>query len=337
MSGKTAILLINLGTPDSPDPQDVRRYLIEFLSDKRVIDYPCPIRQLLVRGVIVPRRYRQSAAAYEKIWTPEGSPLKVYGYLVKEKLQRLLGDDYIIDLAMRYQTPSIPDALNRLAKKHVKKIIVFPMFPQYASATTGSIHEKVLDTVSKWTTIPELLLINSYADHPDLIAAFCAVAKPYDINSYDHVLLSFHGLPEQELTKADCANHCLKTKDCCSRMSAVNQHCYAAQCYATARALIKALNLKNSSVSFQSRLGNKPWLQPYTNEVITTLAKQGKKKILVFCPAFISDCLETTYEIGMEYAHEFVQAGGEKLDLVPGLNDHDRWIEAIPNLIQKQQ
>ncbi|MEI8365196.1 MAG: ferrochelatase [Parachlamydiaceae bacterium] len=335
MENKTGVLLVNLGTPDSPAPRDVYRYLIEFLSDKRVIDMPWLSRQLLVRGVIVPKRYRQSAKAYQKIWMPEGSPLKVYGHRVKEKLQTHLGEGYVVDFAMRYRSPSIEETLNSLIQKQVNKIIVIPLFPQYASATTGSVHEKIMDIVSQWINIPELVLVNNYSTHPALIRAFCAVSKSYDLNNYDHILLSFHGLPEEQLIKADCAKGCLKTKDCCARLSSNNQHCYAAQCHATARTLAEALNLgiDQYSVSFQSRLGRKPWLKPYTNEVIRSLARQGKKKILVFCPAFVCDCLETIYEIGIEYAEEFKHAGGERLDLVPGLNDHTQWINALATMV----
>jgi len=334
---KTGVVLVNLGTPDSPAPRDVYRYLTEFLTDQRVIDMPWLSRQLLVRGLIVPRRYRQSAKFYRQIWTKEGSPLKVYGYRLKDKLQQHLGDEYIVDLAMRYQTPSIENVLKNLMEKNIKKLIVIPLFPQYASATTGSVHEKVMDVISKWRNIPELVLVNHYADNPELIKAFCSVAQQLDVNSYDHILFSFHGLPEEQLLKSDCANHCLKAKNCCGTLSEKNQNCYAAQCHSTASAIIAALQLKpdSYSLSFQSRLGNKPWLTPYTSETIANLAHQGKKRVLVFCPAFVCDCLETIYEIGIEYAAEFRAAGGECLDLVPGLNDHPQWVATLSSIVSR--
>lgn len=340
MKKKTGILLVNLGTPDSPNLSDVYRYLIEFLTDGRVIDSPWIFRQLLVRGVIVPKRYRQSAKSYQEIWTSEGSPLKVYGYRVQKQLQERLGDDaFIVRLAMRYQNPSIEEALDSLIENGCQKIVVLPLFPQYASATTGSVHQKVMEIVSKWQVIPELVLIDHYETHPGLIQAFCAVASKYQIEEYDHILLSFHGLPQRQLLKADRSqSRCMKSKECCSSLSEKNQDCYSAQCYATANAIVRRLNLPldKYSVSFQSRLGEEPWLQPYTSDVIVRLAKEGNKRVLVFCPAFVCDCLETIYEIGQEYAIEFKHAGGESLDLVPGLNDHPQWINALVDLIKER-
>ena len=338
MIQKTGVLLVNLGTPDSPAPRDVYRYLIEFLTDSRVIDTPWLSRQLLVRGAIVPKRYRQSARCYQQIWTPEGSPLKVYGYRLKELLQQRLGDEFAVELAMRYQSPSIESALTKLMDADVGRLIIFPLFPQYASATTGSIHQKVMELISSWQQIPELVMVDHFADHPSLIRAFCATAAPYDLASYDHVLFSFHGLPARQLVKADRNTHCLKSPNCCAQRSTKNYRCYAAQCHATAQGLVKALGLKPGeySLSFQSRLGKDPWLEPYTSETIASLARQGKKRVLVFCPAFVCDCLETLYEIGMEYAAEFKHAGGECLDLVPGLNDHPQWIESLAEIIQER-
>ena len=336
---KTGVLLVNLGTPDSPAPNDVYSYLIEFLTDARLIDSPWLSRQFLVRGLIVPRRYRQSAKFYQEIWTPEGSPLKVYGYRVKNLLQQRLGEEYVVELAMRYRTPSIQDSLNRLIESGCQKIIVLPLFPQYASATTGSVHQHIMQIVSQWQVIPELVLVDQYATFPGLIRAFCAVAAPYNLDDYDHVLFSFHGLPQRQLAKADRSKQCcMKSVDCCEVLSDRNQGCYSAQCYATAKSLVKALGLPldNYSISFQSRLGKEPWLQPYTSDVIERLAKQGKKRILVFCPAFVCDCLETIYEIGVEYAEEFRKAGGQSLDLVPGLNDHPEWIDALVDLVKEK-
>jgi ferrochelatase len=339
MKKKTGVLLVNLGTPDSPDPRDVYRYLIEFLTDERVIDGSWLKRQLLVRGVIVPRRYKQSAKSYQEIWTAEGSPLKVYGYRVKNLLQQRLGSQYVTELAMRYQNPSIRESLNRLIENKCQKIIVLPMFPQYASATTGSVHQNIMEIVSEWQNIPEITLIDQFAAHPALIRAFCASASAYNHEDYDHVLFSFHGLPERYLVQADRSGQCCKkSKNCCAVISEKNQECYSAQCYATADGIVNALKLspERYSFSFQSRLGKEPWLQPYTSEVIARLAKEGKKRVLVFCPSFVCDCLETIHEIGVEYAEEFKQAGGETLDLVPGLNDRAEWIDALVDFVKEK-
>lgn len=337
MQKKIGILLVNLGTPDSPRPADVYRYLIEFLTDARVMDISWLMRQLLVRGVIVPFRYRQSAHSYQAIWTAQGSPLKLYGYRVRDRLQEKLGDRFYVALAMRYQNPSIEEALAQLTEARVDSIVVMPLFPHYASATTGSVHQKVMETVSQFEVIPEMVFISHYGSHPKLIEAFAESASGYDLKEYDHVLFSFHGLPQRQILKADRNGCCLKSSDCCHELSSKNQQCYSAQCYATANELATALQLQNGeySIVFQSRLGKDPWLQPYFSEAIETLAHQGKKKILVFCPSFVCDCLETLYEIGVEYAAEFKKAGGERLDLVPGLNDHEKWVDALVDIIEE--
>lgn len=333
MQKKTAVLLVNLGTPKSPSNWDVYRYLIEFLTDERVIDMPWLKRQLLVRGVIVPTRYRQSAKAYQAIWKKEGSPLMIYGESVQRQLQEALGDSFYVALAMRYQQPSIASQLAILMAQKVEKLIVLPLFPHYASATTGSVHQKVLEELSRYLVIPHTRLISEYAVHPLLIEAFCAVANSYRLENYDHILFSFHGLPERHLKQATASCQC--NASCCDVLDDRNRNCYSAQCYATAYAIAKQLNLtkENYSIAFQSRLGRDPWLQPYTSDQIKKLAQSGKRRVLVFCPSFVSDCLETIYEIGVEYNIEFQHAGGEKLELVTGLNDHPKWIEALKSLV----
>lgn len=334
---KIGVLLVNLGTPDSPSVGDVYRYLIEFLTDGRVVDIPWWRRQLLVRGVIVPARCWQSARSYQKIWTKQGSPLKLYGYTVRDKLQEILGKNFMVELAMRYQEPSLTGAIARFKQAHLDRWIVLPLFPQYASATTGSVNQRVMELISKEQVIPEITFINNFAVDEGLIAAFCAVAEPFDLDSYDHILFSFHGLPKRQLYKVDKARICFKNDQCCSCLTADNMYCYSAQCYATAQSLAEALGLdkKRYSLSFQSRLGKEPWLEPFTSEVIQRLARQGNKRVLVFCPSFVCDCLETLYEIGIEYSQEFKHAGGEVLQLVPGLNAHPLWIEALGSLIKK--
>ncbi|MEC7840144.1 MAG: ferrochelatase [Chlamydiota bacterium] len=330
---KTGVLLINLGTPDSPSPKDVKRYLKEFLTDPRVIDIPWPLRQLLVRGVIIPKRYRESASFYRKIWTEEGSPLSVYGNSVKKLLQEKLGEEFHVELAMRYQNPSIASGLEKL--KDYSQIIILPLFPQYASATTGSIYQKVMEITKSWLTIPEISFINSFPTHPKMIEAFCSRAQEKSIDSYDHLLFSFHGLPERQLIKADKNDYCLKAKNCCKKICEKNRSCYAAQCHATARAIAEKLSIKeeNYSITFQSRLGKEPWIEPFTSDKLMELVKIDKKNVLVMCPAFICDCIETIHEISIEYKEEFIEAGGTTLDLVQGLNDHPLWIEALKELI----
>lgn len=337
--GKTGVLLVNLGTPDAPTKSAVYRYLKQFLLDPRVIDYSWLGRNLLVRGIILPFRTGSSTKLYQQLWTENGSPLKYYSENLASGVQKTLGDDYVVELAMRYQNPSIESAIEKLYQQKVAEIIVFPLFPQYASATTGSVHEEVKRILSKKQVIPTVNYINSYYDHEPMIDIFVKNAQEFPIEDYDHILFSYHGLPQRQLEKADISNHCLKNKDCCQNISIKNQFCYSAQCYATTKALVNKLNLKEGSYStcFQSRLGKEIWIQPYTSDVIEERAKKGDKKILVFCPAFVADCLETTIEISDEYAEEFEEFGGEQLDLVESLNDKPAWILAVSELIKKYE
>lgn len=336
MTDRTGVLLVNLGTPDSQRPEDVKKYLTQFLTDGRVIDIPWLKRQILVRGIIVPKRYKESAENYSRIWTSEGSPLLMYGVKVKNLLQEALGDTFQVELGMRYQNPSIEEAVTAL--KQCPELIVVPLFPQYASATTGSVHQEVMRVVSQWNRIPETQLINSYPTHPKMIEAFCERAKAFDLSSYDHILFSFHGLPEKQLRKADFHNHCLKAENCCATLNEKNRLCYSAQCHATGQAISQSLSLspEQFTICYQSRLGKDPWVKPYASDIIEGLAEKGAKKLLVFSPAFVCDCLETIDEIANEYLAEFQGYGGETLDLVPGLNDHPMWIEALKSLVMQK-
>jgi len=337
MIQKTGVLLVNLGTPDSPNPRDVYRYLIQFLTDERVVDIPWFKRQCLVRGLIVPRRYRDSARSYAEIWKETGSPLLYYGQRVEQLLQEKLGDGYQVVLAMRYQNPSIESGLNAL--KECQDLVVLPLFPQYASASTGSVHQEVMRLISKWPIIPQLHFINSYPQETKMIETFCLNASKYPLDEYDHILLSFHGLPERQLIKADRHQYCLKSSSCCHSLNEKNAFCYAAQCFATAKAIREKLDISQdmATVCFQSRLGKEPWIQPFTTDILKQLAQQGKKKVLVFCPSFVADCLETTYEILVENCEEFLQLGGERLDLVESLNDHPLWIESLADMVRKDR
>jgi ferrochelatase len=335
--GKKGVLMVNLGTPDSPNRKDVRRYLTQFLMDARVIDYPFLVRSLLVKGVIAPFRSGSSSKLYKELWTEEGSPLKVYGERLSENVREQLGEEYVVELAMRYQNPSMESALKKLLQAQVSEIIVFPLFPQYASATTGSVHEEVMRLLVKEEAIPNVKLINSYYDYAPMIDVFVENAKQFNLEEYDHILFSYHGLPQRQLRKADaCGNYCLKQENCCHSISAVNQFCYSAQCHATTQAIVNKLNLKEEQYTtcFQSRLGPEKWAQPYTSKVIEEQSKKGAKKLLVFSPAFVADCLETIIEIGTEYQEEFEEMGGEHVDLVPSLNDNPKWISAVADLIK---
>lgn len=333
---KKGLLLVNLGTPDSPSVKDVRKYLNEFLMDGRVIDINPLLRAILVKGMIVPFRATSSAKLYKEIWDKDsGSPLLHYNNLQLQLLKMELGGDYHVELAMRYQYPSIKLALQKLMDAGVGSIKVIPLFPQYASATTGSIYQKVMEIVSQWPTIPKLEFVNSFHDHPLLIKAFADKGPSYLPDEYDHILFSFHGLPQRQLIKADASgNHCQRAASCCKTLTVKNRFCYAAQCYDTARLIAQQLNISKDryTVCFQSRLGNTPWIEPYTSAIIEALARAGKKRVLVFCPAFVADCLETIHEIGTEYKEAFLKAGGEQLQLVEGLNDSPIFIELLKEL-----
>jgi ferrochelatase len=336
MLSKTGILLINLGTPDAPTRGAVYKYLKEFLLDERVIDINPIARNLLVRGIIAPFRSGQSAKGYQLLWTPEGSPLKTYGYKLAEAVQAQLGDNYMVELGMRYQSPSLESVLEKFKQARVSELIIFPLFPQYASASTGSAHQEVMRILSTWQVIPKVQMISSYPSHPAFINAWVAKAKSYNWQDYDHVLFSYHGIPQRQMRKASTCNHCLSTPDCCQTWTDRNEYCYSAQCYETTRALVQALNIPKEkySVCFQSRLGRDPWIQPYTSDMLKTRAAAGDKNLLVFCPAFTSDCLETVVEVSMEYAEEFEEMGGKHVQLVESLNDSPEWVDAVVEMLK---
>ena len=340
MQSKIGVLLINLGTPDSPSNGDVRKYLNEFLTDWRVIDIPAVPRQLLVRGVISPFRAGNSAKSYREIWDERGSPLKYISEDLTKALQESLdkrndGKKYVVELAMRYQSPSIEKGLLNLRKQLVNQYIILPLFPQYASASTGSAHQEVMRIFSGWQTIPPVNFIQSYCDNPDFIDAFVQIGSKYNVADYDHILFSFHGIPQRQLRKADTCDYCLKTPDCCETRHEKNQFCYGSQCVATAHALAAKMNLSKEkyTISYQSRLGKDPWMEPYTVQVLEELAKKGCKKVLVYCPAFVADCLETIFEIAVEYQEDFEKFGGEKVQLVESLNAHPLWVKTLENMI----
>jgi protoporphyrin/coproporphyrin ferrochelatase len=335
---KTGVLLINLGTPDSPSTGDVREYLSEFLNDPRVIDIPYLSRKLLVNLIIVPFRAPKSAQLYKEIWTEKGSPLLLYGEELKEKLQASLGKDYVVDFGMRYRKPSIKAALDRLRAQKVDKIKVVPLYPQYASSSTGSTVQKLMEIVSKWEVIPSIEIISKFFDHPGYIDAFAEIGSQYPHENYDHVVFSYHGLPERQILKASAHygdNYC-QLGACCNKINQNNHFCYRASCFETSRLLAAKLGIPQDklTVSFQSRLGRDPWIKPYSDVVIEELAKKGMKKLLVFSPAFVADCLETIHEIGTEYLELFREHGGEELQLVESLNVHPKWVEVLKEMVK---
>ncbi|MDB5116698.1 MAG: ferrochelatase [Mucilaginibacter sp.] len=333
---KKGILLVNLGTPDSPSTADVRKYLNEFLMDGRVIDINPVMRGILVQGIIVPFRAPKSAKLYQQIWSSEtGSPLLHYSKLQHKALQDRLGDEYQVELAMRYQSPSIESALQRLKDALVSDIKVIPLFPQYASASTGSVQDKVMELVKNWQTIPNISFINSFHDNELMIETFANNGRKYQPETYDHVLFSFHGLPQRQIKKCDHTHsYCLQVDGCCDTLNDTNKFCYSAQSYDTARLIAEKMSLPKEkyTVCFQSRLGNDPWVQPYTSQVVAQLANEGKKRLLVFCPAFVADCLETVYEVTEEYGSEFRALGGEHVQLVESLNDSTTFIDALEEM-----
>jgi ferrochelatase len=308
--------------------------------DPRVIDVNAALRTFLVKAVIVPFRAPKSAKLYKEIWDDKtGSPLKHYSILQRDALQQRLGDGYMVELAMRYQNPSIELALNNLKNALVESIQVIPLFPQYASASTGSVYEKVMRLMKDWPTPPPVSFINSFHDDDLMIKTFANNALKYKPETYDHILFSFHGLPQRQLIKADHThNHCLKSADCCQTLTDKNQYCYSAQSYHTAKLIAEQLNIPREkyTVCFQSRLGSDPWVQPYTSEIIAERAKTGDKRLLVFCPAFVADCLETVYEVTEEYGAEFKALGGQEVQLVESLNDSPTFIDALERMVSPQ-
>ncbi len=335
---KTGVLLVNLGTPDSTKTSDVRKYLREFLMDGRVVDVPFWKRWLLVNLIIAPFRAPKSAKEYRKLWTEKGSPLLSYSLALKEMVQEKLGENFVVALAMRYQQPSIASVLKMILQQHPNRLVVLPLFPQYASATNGSVYQKVMELLKNKLEIPSLHFISSFHDHPKMIETFAKRGKYYlNREDYDHILFTYHGLPERQLIKAN-ANCLYNGQSCCNTLHEKNRLCYRFQCFSTSKHLAKALDLSENdySISFQSRLGKTPWIKPYTDETLVQLAAKGIKKILAFSPSFVADCLETNIEIGQEYHELFREKGGEKVQLVESLNTHPLWVETVCDIVCEQ-
>jgi protoporphyrin/coproporphyrin ferrochelatase len=329
------VLLVNLGSPDSPSVPDVRRYLNEFLMDERVIDEPWLMRRFIV-GMILINRPKESAHAYEKVWTKDGSPLIAISKNVLKKLQARV--KLPIELAMRYQNPSIPDAVQKLAGQGIDDLLLVPLFPQYAMSSFETAVERVKEVAAKMAPRMRITVEPPFYNDPGHIAALVMNAEEYLAKGYDHILFSYHGLPERQIKKSDPTGcHCLAKENCCEVPSPAHATCYRAQCFQTTAAFVRNAGVPAGkySVSFQSRLGKDPWLKPYTDLEFERLAKQGVKKLLVMCPAFVSDCLETIEEINMRGRETFLQAGGKEFAQIPCLNEHPLWIDALEGMIAK--
>lgn len=339
LQGRVGVLALNVGTPDAPQPRAVRRYLREFLGDPRVLDMPALGRFLLLNLVILPFRPRQSAEAYRTVWEPSGSPLLRHSREFAHGLSAALGDQFEVRVAMRYGSPSIGDAMASFRELGIDRIVAFPLFPQYASSTSGTSLAEVFRIAGKLWNVPSVAVVPPFYDDPGFAEAFAGVGRPVlDELRPDHVLFSFHGLPERHVRKSDDTGaHCLSNAECCAAMSAANRNCYRAQCFRTAEGIAARLALPRPSISitFQSRLGRTPWIRPYTDETVRELARRGSRRLAVFCPAFVADCLETLEEIGGRAREDFRHAGGEDLRLVPSLNSDRAWIDTAARLVRR--
>lgn len=330
------VLLVNLGSPDSPSVDDVRRYLAEFLMDGRVLDVPWLLRFGIVHFAILPSRPRQSAHAYRSVWTKDGSPLIVTSRHVQEKLKKRV--NVPVELAMRYQNPSIEVALRQLAERGVDRLLLIPLFPHYAMSSYETAVERVKQIAARRAPQMRIEVQAPYGTAPGYIAALVASAEEYLKGGYDHLLFSFHGVPERHIRKSDpTGRHCLASPDCCKITSPAHATCYRAQCFKTVKAFVQETSVPKDkySVAFQSRLGRNPWLSPYTDQELPRLPPRGVRKLLVMCPAFVSDCLETLEEIGIRGRAAFLQAGGKEFLQIPCLNEHPLWIEALEEMIAR--
>ena len=336
---RTGFLLINLGTPDSTKVSDVRRYLREFLSDERVIDIPALGRWLLLNLIILPFRPKKSAEAYEQIWTERGSPLLFHTEDLLAGVRPLLEDIGPVEIAMRYQNPSIRRGLDALTEAGVTHIVALPLFPHYSSAAWGSAAEKLMAEAGTSWNVPSLSFVPPFFalnEYKEALEAVYHDSTEDDPDAYH--LFSFHGLPVRHCTKSDATGtHCHVKPDCCARLVDANAYCYRAQCFETARTLAEGIGVppERYDVVFQSRLGRAEWVKPYTDIRLVELAKEGVEHLVVHCPSFVADCLETIEEIGLRAQEDFIEAGGKKLTLVPAVNSHPAWIKAVATILRR--
>ncbi|KNH01727.1 ferrochelatase [Perkinsela sp. CCAP 1560/4] len=362
-SNKIGVVLINLGTPTAPTPWFVRKFLVEFLTDYRVIDsLPGALRTALVYLIISPIRCFTSGISYAKLWKRhhDSSPLLTYSQKVCEMVQERLGSAYIVKHGMRYQEPSLASAMNALCEVKCSGLIILPMFPQYASSSSGSAMEWAMRSIGQWEIVPNLHFISHFFAHPQYVTAMARSLSPeisgVDILSFDHVLFSYHGLPWRHV--ANVCDHCkkvdvsespfpltysqnMKNREshmCMHCVDDSNAYCYRAHCYATTRRIAEAVGLKahQHDVVFQSRFGKDPWLQPYADDIIRALPSRGKKRVAIVGPSFVTDCLETTCELGEEYKEIFIEEGGVEWFLFPALNDSVHWAQAIADMVQEK-
>jgi ferrochelatase len=337
---KRAVLLVNLGSPDSTSVPDVKRYLREFLGDERVIDKPVqPFRWLLVNAIITPFRSPKSAHAYQSVWQPEGSPLIITSKSMRAKVEEALArKDVPVALAMRYGTPSIASVVGELVAAGVEEVFLLPQYPHYAMSSWETVVVKVYEEFAKQGPKVRVDCIQPFYQDADYIEALYKRSSEHLAKPHDFLLFSFHGIPVRHLSKADSSKaHCNCVADCCNTPSPVHATCYKAQCLATVRAFVKRAGIPADkyAVSFQSRLVGEPWLTPYTDYELKRLAEEGKKRLLVMTPAFVADCLETLEEISVEGKETFIEAGGEWFEQIPCLNDHSSYIEFTRGRIEK--
>lgn len=330
------LLLVNVGTPDDPSVPAVRRFLREFLWDPYVLDMNPVSRFMLLYGLILPFRPKKSAAAYRQIWTEEGSPLLVHGEALRQGVAEALGSDWVVVFGMRYQKPPLAKALQRLFEADLDEIVVLPLYPQYALSSTETTVKAIERLATSQTDAPPIRFVPPFFADQGYIQAAAQLCQTVQTGfAPDHVLFSFHGLPERQIrATSPNAERCRFDETCCDSVDAENAQCYRAQSYHTARAIAEHMGLERTqwSVGFQSRLGNTPWIRPYTDHLITELAERGVKRLLVSCPSFVADCLETLEEIGIRARADFIEAGGHELGLVPCVNSEPAWVEAVTRL-----
>ena len=329
---------MNLGSPDSTEVKDVKRYLDEFLMDEKVIDYPYILRALLVKGIIIPRRAPNSAKAYQSVWTKDGSPLMVISEQLRQAVQQHVTEPVV--LAMRYGNPSPKAAYEALLKAvpGIEEIILVPLYPQYAMSSYETAVEYAKEIYRREKYTFKLTIIPPFYKEEKYLDALVQSIKPYTHQEYDQILFSYHGVPERHIRKGDITGtHCLKTANCCEEDSPAHAYCYAHQCKRTTELVTSMLGIPKEkySISFQSRLGKEEWLKPYTAKRLEEMPEEGIKNLLVACPAFVSDCLETLEEIAVEGKETFLHAGGQSFTMIPCLNTHPAWVDAIVTYVSK--
>jgi len=332
---KQAVLLVNLGSPDSPAVGDVRDYLREFLTDERVIDKPF-VRNVIVPGVILNTRPKKSAEAYASIWTEEGSPLIAISKRQQELLQAEV--DLPVYLAMRYANPSISDVLGAMVADGIEHVFLIPLYPHYAMSSYETVVVRVMEVIREQKLALKVDTLQPFYDHPEYLDALDQCTRPHLEDPFDKLIFSFHGIPERHLRINDPSNaHCLCSADCCETANPAHATCYRHQCFTTARLLAERLNLPREKwfISFQSRLGRDPWLSPPTDATLRRFGNEGIKRLRILCPAFITDCLETLEEIAVEGKETFLEAGGEDFKLIPCLNEHPALISFLKQRIEE--